>query len=145
MSPDKILLAESEKPDEMVKAFDISYNFSHLSTLQRIFVDREPASALRANWERSRQRFPRGTRFLRGSDNHDQGRAIVLFAQRGALTASVINACLDGLPFLYNGQEIADTTATDHQSRFPLRWELDMPEGQAGSGLARGQKSLSDW
>ena len=140
-----IMLAESEKPDEMLKAFDISYNFSHQRTITRIFREGESASALRANWEKTRAMFPRSTRFLRASDNHDQRRAIVEFSEPGTRAASVINFTLDGIPFLYNGQEIADTTGTDHQSHYPIRWELDKPEGQTGSALARPQKQLVAW
>lgn len=145
ISKDILLVAESEQPEELIRAFDVSYAFAHQGALQRIFRDGEPASALRAQWEKAYAQFPRGARLIRASDNHDQSRAIVSYGEKGSLAASVINFTLDGVPFLYNGQEIADTVATDHQSRYPLRWELDKVEGQAGSGLARGQKARVDW
>jgi glycosidase len=145
VNKDLVMLAESEKPDEMLYAFDVSYNFSHLSTLQKVFRDGSPATAVREQWETTRVKFPKGTRFLRACDNHDQQRAIVAFSERGAQAATVLNFTLDGMPFLYNGQEIGDTVATDHQSHYPIRWEIDKPEGQAGSGLAGGQKRLIEW
>jgi glycosidase len=140
VNPDLIMLAESENPLEMLHAFDVSYAFSYQTALRQIFAGGEPATRLRTQWEHNRDRFPQGTRMLRASDNHDQKRAIVEFGERGARAASVVNFTMDGIPFLYNGQEIGDTVATDHQSHYPLRWELDRPSGQTGSGLAGGQK-----
>lgn len=145
LNPDLIMLAESEAPSELLKAFDVSYAFSHQRTLQQVFRDGEPASRVRAQWEKARAAFPRGARLVRASDNHDQKRAIVEFGDRGARAAAVLNFTLDGIPFLYNGQEIGDTVATDHQSHYPLRWELDKVAGQAGSGLVGGQKATVAW
>jgi glycosidase len=141
LNPDLIMLAESEAPEELLKAFDVSYAFSHQRTLQRVFRDGEPASRVRAQWEKA----PRGARLVRASDNHDQRRAIVEFSDRGARAAAVLNFTLDGIPFLYNGQEIGDTVATDHQSHYPLRWDLDKVAGQAGSGLVGGQTATVAW
>ncbi len=142
VNPELIMLGESESPAEVLKAFDAVYAFSYQTALRQVFAAGEPASRLQAQWDKNRHLFPRGTRMLRASDNHDQKRAIVEFGVRGAMAASVLNFAMDGIPFLYNGQEIGDTVATDHQSHYPLRWELDMPGGQAGSGLVGGQKQM---
>jgi glycosidase len=121
VNPELVMLAESESPVEMLNAFDISYAFSYQTVLRQVFGVGELATRIRVQWETNRNRFPKGTRMLRASDSHDQTRAIVEFGQRGAMAASVVNFSMDGIPFLYNGQEIGDTVATDHQSHYPLR------------------------
>ena len=145
INPDLVMLAESEAPVELLKAFDISYNFSHQRTLQQVFRDGEPASQIRVRWEKTRAAFPRGARLVHAADNHDLKRAIVDLGEKGARAAAVLNFTLDGIPFLYNGQEINDTVLTDHQSHYPLRWELEKAGGQTGSGLVGGQKATVDW
>ena len=118
VKPDLILLAECDMPEEQLKAFDISYNYPfYYFPLVAVFQKGEPASSLIEHWERARAAFPQGARFLHFSDNHDQPRAVMLFSQKGALAAGVLNFTLDGIPFLYNGQEVGDPA--------PTAWETD--------------------
>ena len=44
------------------------------------------------------------------NDNHDRNRADVVFGEKAALATSVLNFTLDGIPLLYNGEEVGDTT-----------------------------------
>lgn len=142
VNPDLIMLAEGERPEEMLKAFDISYGFSYLGALQEVFRDGEPASMIRAQWEKNHARFPRGSCFLHACDNHDQNRAIVEFSAAGAKACTVLNFTLDGIPFFYNGQEIGDTTTRDHDSHYPIRWALDEPDG---GGIDQVQRAQLAW
>ena len=133
LNPELILLAESDLPAEQVKAFDISYNFGHYDALAAAMRDGAPASRVRENWEKKHAAFPAGARFLHLSDNHDRDRAVVVFGDKGSLAAAVLNFTLDGIPFLYNGQEVADATPTDHQAHVPIRWEIDDASGRPNS------------
>jgi glycosidase len=142
---DVLMLGESDRPEEQLRAFDMSYNFAYLTSLQKVFRSGEPATEIRRQWEDSHRRYPDGAKLIRASDNHDQKRAIVDFGENGARAAAVMNFTMDGIPFLYNGQEIGDTVATDHQSHYSLRWEIDKPGGMTGSGLASGQKAAYAW
>jgi glycosidase len=117
-----ILLAEGEMPDHQLNAFDISYNFSCLKQLQSILTAGEPAIRIRENWERQRAIWPHGARLTYSSDNHDQQRATVSFGERASWAASVLSFTMDGVPFLYNGQEIGDTTQTSYPARRPIEW-----------------------
>ncbi len=38
------------------------------------------------------------------------------------MAASVLDFTLDGIPFLYNGQEVADPSATSWRKLSPIRW-----------------------
>ncbi len=113
VNKDVILLAECDMPEEQVKAFDISYNYPfYYFRLAAVVRDGEPATRIREGWEKARTTFPRGARFLHFSDNHDQPRAVRAFGEKGALATAVLNFTLDGIPFIYNGQEIGDTART---------------------------------
>jgi len=118
-----ILLSESDRPDDQLQAFDINYNFQYYLALRSVLRDGAPASRLREEWEQMRATMPKGARLLHYSDNHDWPRAVVQFGEHGALAASVLNFTLDGVPFLYNGQEINDPSPISWRRLSPIRWE----------------------
>lgn len=119
---DVILLSESDRPDDQLRAFDINYNFDGYLTLRSVVRDGEPAIRVREKWNEHRNTFPRGARLLRFSDNHDWPRAVTQFGDKGAWAASVLDFTLDGIPFLYNGQEIADSVPTHWLTSAPIEW-----------------------
>ncbi len=119
---DVILLSESDRPDDQIQAFDINYNFQGYLTLRSVIRDGEPAIKIRERWEETKATYPRGARLMRFSDNHDWRRAVVEFGDRGAYAAAVLDFTLDGVPFLYNGQEIADCTPTHWLTSAPIGW-----------------------
>jgi glycosidase len=122
VNPQVILLSESDRPDDQLHAFDINYNFQYYLALRSVLRDGAPAIKLRENWEEMHATLPRGARVLHYSDNHDWPRAVLQYGRKGAMAASVLNFTLDGIPFLYNGQEVDDTTATAWRSSGPIRW-----------------------
>ena len=122
LRPDILLLSESERPDDQLAAFDINYDFQWYLTLRSVLLDGAPALRLRERWEQTRATMPRNARVLHYSDNPDWPRAVLQFGERGALAASVLNFTLDGIPFLYNGQEINDPGPTSWRTVAPIRW-----------------------
>jgi cyclomaltodextrinase / maltogenic alpha-amylase / neopullulanase len=122
VNPEIILLSESDRPDDQLRAFDINYNFNYFLALRSVIRDGAPASDIRKSWETMRATMPRGARLLHYSDNHDWPRAVMQFGEKGAFAASVLNFTLDGIPFLYNGQEVDDPTATPWRKLIPIRW-----------------------
>jgi cyclomaltodextrinase / maltogenic alpha-amylase / neopullulanase len=122
VNPEIILLSESDRPDDQLEAFDISYNFHYYVALRSVLRDGAPAIAVRKSWESMHTTMPRGARLLHFSDNHDWPRAVMLFGQKGAMAASVLNFTLDGIPFIYNGQEVDDATPTAWRKLAPIRW-----------------------
>jgi glycosidase len=117
-----VLLSESDRPDDQLEAFDINYNFNYYLALRSVLRDGAPAITVRKNWETMHDTMPRGARLLHFSDNHDWPRAVVQFGAKGAMAASVLNFTLDGIPFVYNGQEVDDATATAWRQIAPIRW-----------------------
>lgn len=141
VNPDVIMLAEADVPAHQLKAYDISYNFPYYSALTSVVVNGESAENIRKQWEKARVAFPRGSRFLHLNDNHDRNRAAVVFGEKATLATSVLNFTLDGIPFLYNGEEVGDTTAPQQQSHVAIRWDIWKPETQRRTSIAGQQNA----
>lgn len=136
--PDLVILSEGQRAADQVKAFDVSYGFSWYSTTENVVARGLPASALRKLWEKQSSERPRGARFIRYTDNHDLNRPDVVLGERGAAAMAVVNFTLDGVPFLYNGQEIGDATPQDLFSHWPIRWEAaTLPKASGKLALHR--------
>jgi len=134
--PDLVMLAEGNRQSDQLAAFDVNYSYPWYHALTRVCARGEPVASLRALWEKTRAGRPRGARFLRYTENHDIVnnllRAEVICSERGAAAMSVINFTLDGVPMLYNGQEIGDTSHQSIYARWPIRWEAAcLPKSKA--------------
>lgn len=142
--PDVVMLSEADRPEDQLQAFDISYNFQYYLTLVSVLRDGAPAIRIREQWESMRGNMPRGARLLHYDDNHDWPRAVLQFGRKGAMAAQVLNFTLDGIPFIYNGQEIDDPGPTSWRRPLPIRWQEQLSgtnEKNAGTVLEQ-YKSL---
>ena len=133
---DLVLLSEGQRRADQVKAFDINYGFSWYNTVSGVLTRGQPASSLRQVWEKQHAERCRGARFIRYTDNHDLAndmhRPEVMFSERGAHAMSVIDFTLDGVPFLYNGQEIGDNSRHSIFTQWPVQWEAAcLPKSKA--------------
>jgi cyclomaltodextrinase / maltogenic alpha-amylase / neopullulanase len=127
IKPDIIMLAEANKPELLVKAFDLDYAWPFHSTLTDVLENGKSATAIPENWYSEHERLPKGALEMRFSDDHDEKRAIVRFGERGALAASAIVFTTDGVPVIYNGQEAGDTTESTAPALFenmPVFWQI---------------------
>jgi glycosidase len=126
IKPDIGMLAESEKPELLVKAFDFDYAWNFHNALNEVMTGRALTSRFRETWEQDRARYPRGALRMRFSDNHDERRAIGRFGEQAAMAASLLMFTLDGVPMLYNGMEVGDTTESGAPAlfeRLPIFWQ----------------------
>jgi glycosidase len=124
---DVFLLAEWNEPELLVKAFDLDYAWPFHKTLTAVLQAGKPASAIREVWETEQARFPRGALHMVFSDNHDEKRAIARFGEGGALAASALVFALEGVPMIYNGMEVGDTTESGAPALFeklPVFWAI---------------------
>lgn len=127
IKPDIVMLAEGHKAELLVKAFDFDYSWPMHSSMTRVLQGQSRASDLRAEWEKESKEWPRGSLHLRFSDNHDERRAIARFGEPAALAASALVFTLDGVPLLYNGMEVGDTTESGAPALFeklPVFWSI---------------------
>jgi len=127
IKPDIVMLAEANKPDLLVKAFDLDYAWPMHSTMTDVAENGASAQTIPSKWLAERERFPKGALEMRFSDDHDEKRAIARFGERGALAASALVFTTDGVPMLYNGMEVGDTTESFAPALFeklPVFWEI---------------------
>ena len=124
---DVVMIAESNKPELLVKAFDLDYAWPFHSTLTDVLENGAPATTIAETWKKERDRYPKGAMQMRFSDNHDEKRAIARFGERGTLAASALVFTMDGVPMLYNGMEAGDTTESGAPALFenmPVFWPI---------------------
>lgn len=127
IKPNLFLLAEAHKPELMAKAFDSDYSWPLMHGINRVFGGQRPATYLRDEWEKEREEFPKGTLHLRISDDHDETRAVVRLGVKGALAAQALVFTLDGIPLVYNGQEVCDASESGAPALFervPIVWNI---------------------
>ena len=117
--PDIMLLAEALKPELLRTAFDIDYAWPLMHALDDVVMNGSPATGIRDTFEQQQGLFPKGALHLRMSDDHDELRATTRYGYPGAIAASVLMFTLDGVPLIYNGMEVGDST----QSRAPALFE----------------------
>ena len=125
VKPDIMMLAEAHKAELSVKAFELGYSWPLHSSLTDVLQGKKRSSELRQDWEAEVKEWPRGSLHLRFSDNHDERRAIARFGEPAALAGSVFVFTLDGVPLLYNGMEVGDTTESGAPALFeklPVFW-----------------------
>lgn len=127
VKPGIALLAEADDPALLQRAFDIDYAWDFYHAVSEALAGRVPASTVRETWERAAAAYPRGALRLRFSDNHDQLRATAQAGLPAALAASALMYTLDGVPLLYNGMEVGDTTESAAPALFeklPIVWDM---------------------
>ncbi len=139
LRPDVGMLAEGRRREDQLKAFDLNYSFRWRAAVARVYDKDEPASLIRTTWESKAAERPQGARFIRYIDNHDisnddwHNRREKAWGAKGVEAALVMLFTLDGVPFLYNGQEVADTARHSIFGRSPIDWA----NGQTPAGNAR--------
>jgi cyclomaltodextrinase / maltogenic alpha-amylase / neopullulanase len=112
---------------DKVYAFDAIYGFQYMSALRSVVNGTASAALLQRAWIHSDGRAPPappGTVFYRGVDNHDQRpRAAALAGgNAGMLAAMAVSFTIDGIPFIFNGQEIGDTNPTSVYTQQYIDW-----------------------
>ena len=127
IKPGTLWLAEAETPDLLVKAFDLDYSWANHSVMTNVLQGNTPAYEIRKNWEKQKAEMPKNSLLMRFSDNHDERRAIARFGEKGALAAQALAFTLDGVPLIYNGMEVGDTSESGYPALFekiPIFWDI---------------------
>jgi glycosidase len=122
-----ILLGEGSKKEQLTAGFQLNYAFDYYNTLKGIFADTQAPSALFTTNTNENNMLINGTYKLRYITNHDvtssDGSAISIYkGKQGALAAFVLVATMDGVPLLYNGQEVGCPKKIDFFNRDAIDW-----------------------
>lgn len=110
-----------------VYGFDVLYGVTYMQALRAVINNRREANVIQLAWERPEQGKGEALPDLslyRATDNHDQHpRAAALSGgNKAMLAAMALNFTLDGLPFIFNGQEIGDINPTSIANQRYISW-----------------------
>ena len=146
--PGVFFLCEGLKGDDQIAAFDLTYGFYTQWAMVDLLAGKAPASLLETAWRAQVRDYPRGFHWMRCFENHDFANVNPGQKRKEALYGPVRNAAmiatcflLDGVPMLYNGQEIAD--ARPHSiwgNRDHGGWCIDW--SRADDAVARERRAL---
>ena len=121
LKPDLVMVAESSKPYDMRYAFDAEYNWSIGRKAMRYLLYKRPEVAdqggsmayVRAQHEKNASVRPKGALHWNMTDNHDfstdefDNRMEKIWGTASCEAQLAFMFAIDGVPFLFNGQEIA--------------------------------------
>ncbi len=116
VKPDCFLMCEGLRGDDQHLAFDLSYGFYTQWAIVSMLRSQKSANEIRIAWRKERIDYPKGFHWMRCFDNHDFSMDYSMLGGRFEKVAgedmceSMIATIfmLDGVPMLYNGQEVAD-------------------------------------
>jgi len=144
IKPDVGMLAEGTRKADQLKAFDLDYGWGGA------FKAWDDAASIRTLCEKMRSERPRGgAKFVRFIENHDfvqdEGTNRLDRAWGVARVDAVLVALftLDGVPFVYNGQEFADVSRNSLYAKWPIDWAAaETPAGKARFALCQKLSAL---
>jgi glycosidase len=132
--PDIGMLAEGTKRENQLKAFDLCYGW------HKNFKEWNDASKIRKTWEDMFNDRPKGgAKFIRFIDNHDfsndhyDNRVEKQWGFKRVNMALLSLFTLDGVPMIYNGQEVCDKARHSIFGQMPIDWA----NGKTEQGEAR--------
>ena len=106
LKKDIFMLAEWESPLLHKKVFHSTYDWIFYSIVMDVVIGNAPASNI-ADWiETKKYIYPKNSLFLRFLENHDKVRAAKLFNKKQLAALLILIFSIDGIPLIYNGQEI---------------------------------------
>ena len=140
LKPDFIMLNEGRKADFVKSCFDANYGLDWTYAMRDVFNGKKDVNFLRERWHTDNDKLPLEARQLRGYENHDiandayDERLDVRADGAAGELATVVNFMMDGIPILYNGNEIADYrrhsffSTRFHLGRFYVDWSVVLTE-----------------
>ncbi len=120
------MLAEAEKPELLVDAFDMDYgwHFHHLSNL--IARGDTTADVVTRYFRELKEKHPAGAFKMNFTTNHDENSWNGTTAERygeGRDAFAVLMATVPGMPLIYTGQESANEKALEFFEHDPVDWK----------------------
>lgn len=121
-----MMLAEDDQPAQHVRAFDLTYDWWTYQALGRLTAGKLAPAAIETILINERLDFPAGSLRLRFSSNHDLCAEHQTAAERygldAAKAAAALTYALPGVPLIYNGQEMGNTTRLPLFERVAIDW-----------------------
>lgn len=123
MKNDFYLLAEWESPFLHKDSFQSSYDWTLYELMKLVYKGAESVQIL-LDWVYVKSKlYPKNSLPLRFLENHDKPRSASLFKQEAIKPYLVFLFSIDGLPLIYNGQEIGAKKYPSLFEREPIDWQ----------------------
>jgi glycosidase len=141
-----ILLAEGARDDHFTAGFQLNYGWDFNTRIRAVFTG-SSASGLFTTDNSEYDGIPSGCHKLRFITNHDiyawEGSVTELYgSEEGSVAAFVIVSFLNGVPLIYDGQEIACSSRISFFDSNPLNWDLNPAIYSEYRDLMSARKSL---
>lgn len=122
-----VFLAEGARSDHFTAGFQMNFAWDFYNTIKNIFGSNGVASNVFTTNTNEYNAIPAGKRKLRFTSNHDESAwdatPVTLFnGKAGALAAQVITSYLNGVPLIYNSQEVGRINTVPFFSNSPIDW-----------------------
>lgn len=127
---DIIMLAEGSRADHFTAGFDMNFGWDFFGKNKNVFKNSHAASDLFNTSTLEYSTITSGKQKLRFTSNHDEcawdDTPLGLFGGiQASLSAFVISSFMDGVPLIYNGQEVGCTVKLPYFSNSPINWSTN--------------------
>lgn len=120
---DIFMLAEWESPLLHKNVFHATYDWILYSIILDVIKGKAPARDLTDWIETKKSIYPQESQFLRFLENHDKIRIAKLFNQGQLAALLIFIFTIDGIPMIYNGQEIGAEKYPSLFEKEPINWQ----------------------
>jgi glycosidase len=122
-----IFLAEGSKQEQFSAGFEMNYAFDFYNTLKGVFAGTAAPSSIFTTNTNENNTLEAGGVKLRYSTNHDvtssDGSTVTIYnGKQGAEAAFVLAAYMNGIPLIYNGQEVGCPKKISIFTNDPIDW-----------------------
>jgi len=124
IKPDFLLLAEWEDPEMHLNTFDVTYDWVLYYKLYEIYNGTAPSQEALNLIVNRQNTFPSNALRLRFLENHDQARATYKFGINSFRPFATLIFCIDGIPLIYNGQEVGDPKYLTLFDKNAINWKI---------------------
>ena len=119
------MLAEAEKPEQHLHAFDMSYGWAMHHKMAMVAQGKEPASALGKQIQEDLTRFGTNAYRMQFTTNHDENSwngTEYEKMKEGVKTMAVLTFVIPGMPLIYSGQEAANNKRLKFFEKDSINW-----------------------
>lgn len=122
--PDIFLVAEWEDPEMHLRTFNVTYDWVLYYKLFNIYKGVDPASEIIDLLLKREAEFPSNALRLHFLENHDQARTSYKFGVTSFYPFVAFIFTINGIPLIYNGQEVGDTKYLSLFDKNPINWKI---------------------
>lgn len=119
------MLAEAEEPEHHNRAFDMSYSWELLHTMNSIAKGEMTADKIDTVLEKNNERFPKDSYRMRFTTNHDENSWNGTVFERydeGAKAFAALTFTVPGMPLIYSGQEVGLDKPLEFFQKDVIEW-----------------------